>query len=271
MTSDLKLIFDNLTQDKLQEYVKFSNKVQSSCFISLYCLKLYFEKYNSLPIIGSLPDMASESNHYIELKMLYEKKADLDKFNFINIIEDFVLKNGYLDYLSSIANKEYNIVDIICKNWPHISFLEYEKFEDKLCSTFELELFEEHHRRNFKWYILTKSSENYFSKYNHYPFFNMDGENLKNFQNEIKLFYESDQTESLNDKISLDELIDLSDKEVLKEFLRNSKLQPAPVISILGSIMSQEAVKLLTLCFRPINNTMIFNGIDTTISVFEIK
>lgn len=215
--------------------------------------------------------MASESNHYIELKLIYEKKAELDKSNFINIIEKFVDSNGYSNYLKDIANKDYNIVDIICKNWPHISLNEYSKFEDKLCSTYEFEMYDENVKRNIKWYILTKASENYFSKYKEYPKFKMGKSELSNFVDEIKSFYESDETKSLADSISIEELTNLSETEFLVEFLRNSKLQPAPIISILGSIMSQEAIKLLTLCFKPINNTLIFNGIDTTISVFEMK
>lgn len=41
------------------------------------------------------------------------------------------------------------------------------------------------------------------------------------------------------------------------------------IASFLGGVASQEAIKLLTHQFKPINNTYVFNGISSEAEVYE--
>ena len=59
-------------------------------------------------------------------------------------------------------------------------------------------------------------------------------------------------------------------EEHINEFLRNSNTKPITSASIIGSIASQEIIKLITYSFDTSLSTVIFNSADVTLSTFDI-
>jgi hypothetical protein len=54
------------------------------------------------------------------------------------------------------------------------------------------------------------------------------------------------------------------------EFCRNSKSVVVPVTSMIGSMASQEIIKMITYQFKSISNTIVFDSIHNTTSLFKI-
>lgn len=52
--------------------------------------------------------------------------------------------------------------------------------------------------------------------------------------------------------------------------VRFGNKEVANIAALLGGIVAQEAIKLITHQYIPINNTCIFNGITATSNVFEL-
>jgi amyloid beta precursor protein binding protein 1 len=59
-------------------------------------------------------------------------------------------------------------------------------------------------------------------------------------------------------------------EKALKNFVRFGNKEVANIAALLGGIVAQEAIKLITHQYIPINNTCIFNGITATSNVFEL-
>lgn len=263
-------------EKQLKETLDLTNYIEGGIFIVIYALKLFFEKFQTLPVAGSLPDMTSESKFYIDIKRLFEKKAEQDRKEVSSICETLVKSmklEQETEYLKVLGNPNYNIIEIICKNWSQLTLFKYSKFEtnfpiitdDLMC------IFDDCHKKNLIWYFLTKVSEEYFEYYHQqYPVYSSDGEeNLKTKERLIdfvKLYFKGCDWEKLS-MITLDEIIE----NYVDEFIRNCRLRIPTSISILGSLASQEIIKQLTYFFRSINNTVIFNGINVSTSVFEMS
>jgi len=132
-------------------------------------------------------------------------------------------------------------------------------------------LYEELDLNNFIWLLLIKSSDLFHLKYKRFP-----GENLShtNFQEDIPLLKEcykellrqNNYKEKL-EKIEFD--IEIKDN-YFHEFCRNSNSVIMSATSILGSFASQEIIKLITYQFKAVNNTIIYDGIHSYTTMFNL-
>jgi amyloid beta precursor protein binding protein 1 len=53
-------------------------------------------------------------------------------------------------------------------------------------------------------------------------------------------------------------------------YIRFHDKETANLAALMGGLVAQEAIKLITRQYIPINNTCVFNGIASTSSVFEL-
>lgn len=173
-----------------------------------------------------------------------------------------------LQSIESMMIGEINYIDIICKNWPQISLFHYTSIEKEDRGTFfkENDFDEEHNITNFIWYLLIKASDIFYEKEKRFPGqgshdkFDKDINDLRDALN-IYLTNKLDNLPFDSSRIS---------DEYLYEFCRMSNSKMVPAISIISSIASQEIIKLITYQFESINNTVIFDGIHSTISTFKV-
>jgi hypothetical protein len=132
-------------------------------------------------------------------------------------------------------------------------------------------LYEELDLNNFIWLLLIKSSDLFHMKYKRFP-----GENIShsNFQEDVHLLKQSykELLSNYNYKEKLEKIefnIEINDN-FFHEFCRNSNSVIIPATSILGSFASQEIIKLITYQFKAINNTIIYDGIHSYTTMFNL-
>jgi hypothetical protein len=177
-----------------------------------------------------------------------------------------IKKQQVYSFFENIETADPNYIEIICKNYPQISVFKYSTLKEELITPFsnELDIWEEDNKRNFIWYILIKSSDIFYKKYSRYP-----GE-CKNFEADIQPLKQCISefiTQEKNSELNFD-LCEIKDDHIF-EFCRFSNSRIPPVISIIGSIVSQEAIKFITYQFKTVDNTIIYDGIHSTISTFK--
>ena len=167
-----------------------------------------------------------------------------------------------------LINQDFKFIEGICKNWPQISLIQYPFVKEEYSGVYynSNDFDEEFQRINFIWYLLIKSADIFFEKYNRYP-----GQYLKNetFDSDVILF-----KECFKDFICIENKVipfELPEnfEDYVYEFCRFSNSKIVPANSIISSIAAQEAIKLITYQFKTIDNTLIFDGINSTISVFK--
>lgn len=242
-------------------------------FLVMKGMRIYYSKFNDLPLVGNLPDMTSENHFYVKLKKIYERKAVEDKKVLVEIIEKELAGLSLKDERRAIIqtwfkSKEYSVLDIVCKNWPQISLFEYSTLENSLPNASELDIYEEQNKVNFIWYLMIKASQRFQDKFGHFPGHENHLGDLDNFKAIFIDFIKNSPNSSLL-PLDIEEFCPPDDRYI-SEFLRMSDSKVITAISIIGSIASQEIIKLLTYCFMTVNNTIIYDGVNVTVSTFNL-
>jgi len=184
---------------------------------------------------------------------------------------DHVLEHSITSYLSG----EVNVFETISKNYKQVSLNIYKDLQAELekpdFASITDNLYDQAELTNFIWYLLVKSAEIFKAKHKRYP-----GENLphESFESDIQLFrnsYEEFLARN-NNKAKLEETgfnCEIEEK-YFHEFCRNSNSCVVAACSMLGSMASQEIIKLITYQFKAVEHTIIFDAIHSTTCMFKI-
>lgn len=70
ITLEINEIFELLNENSLESLIKKSNVIMSNFFILCKALQSFNLKYNTLPVVGNLEDMTSDTETYILLKKM---------------------------------------------------------------------------------------------------------------------------------------------------------------------------------------------------------
>jgi amyloid beta precursor protein binding protein 1 len=70
LTPDLVSIFEILNNNSIEDLIRKSNVIMSNFFIICKALQIFHSKFNSLPVVGSISDMTSDTETYINLKKM---------------------------------------------------------------------------------------------------------------------------------------------------------------------------------------------------------
>ena len=270
----LDFIFNTLKSNKLEDLLSKSNDIMKIFFIYFTALKEYYNEKKTLPLCGNIPDMTSSTKNFIELKKIYNSKAENDRKEMKKYIDKILLENNFnnkeniLKMINEITEDKVDFIDILNKNWPQVSLFIYPNYkeEEKGINLNEDDLDEDFKKINFIYYLLFRASEKFFEKYKRYPGteekFEDDIPKLKELLlNEEKLFVKKPFEEIDN--------FDRKD-DYIYEFCRMGKAYVPPCISIISSIASQEIIKMITYQFETVNNTIIYDGVAVTLSTFKI-
>lgn len=114
---------------------------------------------------------------------------------------------------------------------------------------------------DFIFYILLRAVEIFQTENNRYP-----GNNQEILDSDVALL-----KRVLNKLLNEHRVNNMSIKEeFIHEICRYGNSELHSISGFLGGCAAHEAIKLLTNQFIPINNTLIYNGIKQTTSVYEL-
>jgi len=177
--------------------------------------------------------------------------------------------------ITSYMDGEINVFDSICKNFRQMSLNNYKDLKEELetpdFTNVQDYLYDEAELTNFIWYLLVNSSQIFYETNKRYP-----GQNLShdNFETDIQLLKNCYQQyiSRNNIKEKLEEIgfnCEIEEK-YFHEMCRNSNSCIVPACSMLGSMASQEIIKLITYQFKAVENTIIFDAIHSTTTMFKM-
>ncbi len=219
----------------------------SSFWLLCKALKLFYNEYGILPLSGVLPDMESDTEQYIALKKLYEKKFEVDKNSILRIVQE-LLGDEKIPFTSSqltgfVKNCRYMQV-----HWGSKDLFKSEVLTDREDSEELL---------NINIYIALMSSREFFFKYNHLPTM-QDRSKLRAITISLLCRYRS-----------VRDFPDGLDK-VLDELCRYSGARIHNVSSLIGGIASQEATKVITGQYVTLDNCLSYDGIHSRAITWKI-
>ncbi|KAL2328351.1 hypothetical protein Fmac_021778 [Flemingia macrophylla] len=204
------------------------------------------------PLEGSIPDMTSSTEQYVNLQNIYHAKAEAD-FLVIERLVRNTLKNIGRDS-NSIPR---STIKSFCKNARKLKVCRYRLIEDEFNSPnlpeLQKYLTDEDYSIAVGIYILLRAVDRFAANYNSFP-----GQFDSAMDEDIPRL-KSTAIGLLNDLGCNGATLA---EDLINEMCRFGAAELHAVAALVGGIASQEVIKLITKQFVPMSGTYIFNGID---------
>lgn len=207
---------------------------------------VYNEGNGHLPLRGSIPDMISSSDMYVQLQRVYQLRASRDVDAVYSHVQHIMGSIGKKQLVSKLVVKEF------CKNSAFIKYIKYrsisEEYSNLKCE--ELRPLLDSPNDNSIYYVLLRAAEKYFSIYQNYP-----GEKEDAFESDVAQMKTIVLEFLCNNGLSCN----ISD-DYITEFCRYGGAEIQSIAAFVGGVASQEVIKLVTHQYVPFNNTLIYHA-----------
>lgn len=250
---------------------------------------VHHDGHGTLPLQGRVPDMFSDTDRYVKLQTIYRHKAredmEIAKKHLRALLEKY---SRDPDSISDADFKEF------CKNALYARTFHYRSIEQELdVATAQKEEIQNRMydpTDNTIFYLLLRAADSFYAQQGYYPGEKRptsadamrdvdveDGESAT-ASDESLLSAEQYENDSKELKKHLDNLmkeLDITDhgfeslEDYCKEITRWGNNELHNISALVGGVGAQELIKLCTKQRLPLNNSWIFNGINSTSSSFE--
>ncbi|XP_054816376.1 NEDD8-activating enzyme E1 regulatory subunit AXR1-like [Prosopis cineraria] len=210
------------------------------------------ERGGEIPLEGSIPDMTSSTEQYVNLQNIYQAKAEADFVAIERRVRSILKKIGRDS--NSIPR---TTIKSFCKNARKLKICRFRLIEDEFNSPnlpeLQKYLTDEDYSTAVGIYILLRAVDRFAANYNSFP-----GQYDSAMDEDIPRL-KSTASGLLNDLGCNGATLA---EDLVNEMCRFGASELHAVAALVGGIASQEVIKLITRQFVPMSGTFIFNGID---------
>jgi amyloid beta precursor protein binding protein 1 len=219
-----------------------------------------FVKHNDglLPVTGVVPDMTASTEAYVALQELYVTKAKEDATKVHEI-----LRKRLRELKLAEDTVSFEAVAAFCKNAPSIGMLETrsvaQEFKHVALSSVDLED-EDKEQSPLIWYFMLRAVGAFVSEFQRYP----GSEDAAAAQDGAWLVSKAKALaagSAIADWVTRDHTLEMT---------RSCEVELHNVAALMGGVAAQEAVKLITHQFEPLNHTYLFNGISGVAATYQL-
>lgn len=240
---DVQMAFDVCTEkDDLKDSLK------NDFYFLVKSQKKFFEQEGRFPVSGEIPDCHSDTKTYLLLKKIFKDKAQQDLVIFKEILEK-TIHNGNVICMGEPPKVPEEMISEFCKNWRTIACVKFRSLQEQTQDV-NREEFQWDGDDMHGWYFCLQALDKFKQANNRHP-------NPEDFT-QLRQLVDDLLTEQQMDKDAF-----VIDDDKVKEICRYEDSELITTCSILGGVASQEAIKLLTEQFEPVNNTWLFEGIES--------
>jgi len=231
--------------------------------LMLRALDIYITQGDgTVPLNGSLPDVTSTTELFLQLQGIYQHKASRDRGKFKSILVQLLQSVG-----RSTDEISDEFVDLFCKNTNCLSQLTTRPLvsewnqpnADSITEAID-DPYIDSEQTPLLWYLGLQSAHRFHSQLGRWP-----GEVDDEIISDIHSL--NTHLHQINEVVAIDG--SLFDK-ISNEIVRFGGREIHTVSAVVGGVAAQEAVKILTHQYVPINNSYIFNGIAGCGATYEL-
>lgn len=249
---------------------KYSNTAPLTEFgVFMRSLGIFMERFGGdVPLGGAIPDMISSTAYYTALQGVYERKAASDKAAFAEIVREQCGISGYANPIEETS------IDLFVKNVFDVRSISYRSLEDEFSNPLSEEIgyyeeFPSKEQTPIMWYLALRAADRFQSNQGRWPGAIEDNDGalssdvdavhgeLMSLVAEMKLPAENFAEDALSRKHA-------------QEITRYGGVELHNTAAVVGGIASQEAVKIITHQYTPLNNTYVFNGVSCSGSTYSL-
>ncbi|KAG0141324.1 hypothetical protein CROQUDRAFT_663990 [Cronartium quercuum f. sp. fusiforme G11] len=241
-------------------------------WILVRTLREFVQTHDHLPLTGALPDMKADTTSYVTLQTIYRQKAQEDLQAFAVILREFLNLNQSLnpDALSEQAVQTFVKHAGFLKLIRGRSLAQERAGPNGLISLLKAEAGTESSTEPTPacWYTALRAAARFRQLHHRYP--------------------GSIATDSMTDKVQLEGLVadfitslgptnSFADEglpkpltDALGEITRAGGSELPQIAALVGGIVAQESIKLISHQYIPLDGTCIFDGIKSTSSILNL-
>jgi amyloid beta precursor protein binding protein 1 len=212
------------------------------------------------PLNGSIPDMTSSTDLYVRLQGIYKDQAGEDLKAMKRLCPD-VSEDDVASFCANV---------FIVRQMETRSLVEEfqspppEEILDDLKASL-VDPYEVPEHTPLLWYLGLRACQVFLQKYNRYPGtidrWDADAVLLRaECWNSVVHHYQLDE----------EELVQEHCVDICRELTRYGNAEIHNIASVVGGVASQEAVKIITGQYLPLDNTYVFNGIAAVAGVYKL-
>jgi amyloid beta precursor protein binding protein 1 len=233
----------------------------------LAALKKCMAKHQRPPLNGSIPDMTASTDMYIELQTIYRDQAAKDLQEMKSFLADTASEVSEDDLHTFCTNvyavgrlqtrtlvEEYNEppTEELLEDWNMVTFDPYEAPE----------------HTPLIWYLGFRGCQLFYHTHHRYPGVTNDWETDIPVLNEC-IGKVVDQYQLKENEMIQQVLLSDCEQKVAHELTRYAQAEIHNIASVVGGVAAQEAVKIITGQYVPLDNTYVFNGIASVGGVYR--
>lgn len=230
---------------------------RSSFWLHAAAVRSFRDANGELPVAGALPDMTADTTSYVALQRLYASKADADVTEVLRFATTIAERRGLACRVDEQSVRDF------CKRLGGIRVMRYRSIADECAnaagSTYlenvEMDGAADPSQANsaLSYYTLLRAADRFQAEHGWFP-----GEREDSREDDMRLLKDcvsKVMSEIGGSRLSSSALWCDETTEVMR--FANGELHN--VASYLGGVAAQEAVKIITRQFVPLNNTLIVN------------
>lgn len=259
---------------ELIEAAKARDAAPTDLCIFLRALARFVEAHDgAVPLSGQIPDMVSTTKFYIELQGVYRSLAESDKAAFSSLVLEELAAAG-----REASSLGADAVDTFCKNVFNVMRVstrsiaeEHAQPSAEAVMMAAMDPSEPANQTPIYWYLGLRACDRFHDKNGRFPGSATAGATLESDAEavwaELRALageYEYDlesQEQSQGQGLS---------REHAAEMARYGGTETHCIAALVGGIGAQEAVKLMTHQYVPVNNTYVYNGIACIGATYEL-
>jgi amyloid beta precursor protein binding protein 1 len=272
------------------------DSIKTNFDIMVFALKCFMEAHGGrTPLNGSIPDMTSSTELYVQLQQVYKNRANDDLGKMRELVESTIRSLVNKNQVSSPLEISEEELAIFCKNIYNIQTIKMGRLDmeiqrcrsgsddSNLSYKFD-RVYEDDVKESLAvacmdpsdppqhmpllWYLVVRACEMFQVDHHLYP----GGDSRS-------LSLQADTEEVWRNLRCIITNLGLQDVEIIQDHLTKDHAAQAVswynaeihnVASIIGGVASQEAVKLITHQYVPLDNTYVFNGIASMAAVYKL-
>ncbi|CAF0918090.1 unnamed protein product [Adineta ricciae] len=237
-------------------------------------IKLFTENEGQglLPVRGEVPDMITNTNSYVKLVQIYQEQAKKDAELIYNYLADLLKEHNRFSNEQALL---HDLVHIYCKNASFLRVLRTSalKNEDELLQKYiaqnPIDTSSDEPEPDICWYIGLRLCDAFYEKFSRYPGeFPLSINEMDTDQRQLEIDL-NDLKQIGKQTVHLDKQQGSIRENILEELTRYGASELHSISAFIGGCCAQEAIKLITHQYVPLDCVLVYNGIREATSVLK--
>lgn len=251
---------------------KVSTGTSSPFWLLVAALRAFVQRQGVLPLSGSMPDMKATSIDYVALRHVYMTQASADLALFRQLLADVLDKAGMS---LEAAGLDDETIKTFVKHAPYLHLvrgrrLRLQRVEPNV-GALSAALADPVNPVTAQFYLAFMAAHTFFEHANRFPGQPpVDSSAGYDWNDDIDKLYEYARAYAKN--ICLDLLQQDQDRlyDACYEVTRGAYSDTPSTAAFLGGLAAQEAIKVMTVQYLPLDNTCVYDGIVQAVNSFRL-